>query len=38
MNRLSFIRFQQRNEYDDLPYYEEELNRARKALEQEYRH
>jgi hypothetical protein len=34
MKRPWFIRFNQQNEYDTLPCYEEELNMARKALEE----
>jgi hypothetical protein len=34
MGKHWFDRFIQKNDYGALPYYEEELNRARKALEE----
>ena len=34
MGKHWFDRFLQKNDYGALPYYEEELNRARKALEE----
>jgi len=34
MGKHWFDRFLQKNDYGTLPYYEEELNRARKALEE----